>query len=91
MTEMQKLVTLLDEEHIPYEISEIYGTAQVFYPSIKSHVCDAICHSGSYGYADGLLEIMGLTKTDEDDVEGWLTAEEVFNRMKQHYHSTITI
>ena len=45
---------------------------------------DAICHGGSYGHEVGKLEIMGdlvdKTKTD-DDVEGWLTAEEILERV----------
>jgi hypothetical protein len=43
-------------------------------------ICDAVCHSGSYGHEEGLLEIMGLTHND-DSVEGWLTSEEVFDRI----------
>ena len=46
---------------------------------------DAVCHSGSYGHEDGLLEIMGTILTDEesecDSVVGWLTAEQVMKRV----------
>ena len=41
---------------------------------------------GSYGYADDLIEIMGLLTPEEsenDSVKGWLTAEEVFKRIKE--------
>lgn len=47
---------------------------------------DAICHRGSYGYEEGLLEIMGDIVDEEvvgDFVEGWLTAEEVVDRIKR--------
>ena len=46
---------------------------------------DAICHYGSYGYEAGLLEIMGDIvdkKKDGDSVAGWLTAENVIERVK---------
>lgn len=43
---------------------------------------DAICHSGSYGHERGLLEIMGIiVRVDDDEVEGWLTAEEILQRL----------
>ena len=39
---------------------------------------------GTYGAEDNKLEIMGLLKEGEtsDDVVGWLTAEDVFDRIK---------
>lgn len=43
---------------------------------------DAICHWGSYGYEQGLLEIMGDISKTKDKVEGWLTADEVIRRME---------
>ena len=46
---------------------------------------DAICHRGSYGVNEGLLEIMGDIVDEEavgDRVEGWLTAEEVIERIE---------
>lgn len=45
---------------------------------------DVICHYGSYGYADGLLEIYGniVTEEDGDSVVGWLTADDVIQRLK---------
>jgi hypothetical protein len=39
-----------------------------------------------YGSEDGLLEIMGLLTPEEegwDEVRGWLTAEDVFSRIKE--------
>ena len=42
---------------------------------------DAVCHHGSYGGSDGLLEVMGdLNQNPYDEVEGWLTADEVLHR-----------
>lgn len=87
MTEMMKLAYLLIDSNIPWEPGVNMGTLQIFYPSRANCVCDAICHPGSYGYSAGLLEIMGLVSPhNEDGVEGWLTAEEVFRRMSKHYH-----
>lgn len=50
----------------------------------KNPVCDAICHWSSYGHQTGLIEIMGLTHND-DSVEGYLNADEVFTRIKEHW------
>lgn len=84
--ELQKLATLLTNAKIPFEFNSVIGTNdQICYPSCDHKICDAICHKYSYGYDAGLLEIMGLTKIDFDDVEGWLTAEEVFTRIKEDY------
>lgn len=90
--EMQKLMKLLDNAKIPYEVLDCFGTPQVCYPKAgRGCVCDAICHSGSYDYEAGLLEIMGLVdyETVWDDVEGWLTAEQVFSRIKEHYKEVV--
>lgn len=43
-------------------------------------IWDAICHFGSYGCDEGLLEIMGYPVDDppwDDDVEGYLRAEDI--------------
>ena len=47
-------------------------------------VCSACTHSFSYGHENGLIEIMGLLTPEElkrDEVAGWLTAEDVFQRI----------
>lgn len=45
---------------------------------------DAICQWGSYGYSQGLLEIMGsLVKSlRKNEVEGWLTAQDIIDRLE---------
>lgn len=44
----------------------------------KNHDFSIICHYGSWGYKEGLLEM----RVDQDDPEGYLTAEEVFEKIK---------
>ena len=40
---------------------------------------------GSFGQSANMLEIMGLLKKDESPpVQGWLSAEEVFNRILEY-------
>ena len=49
--------------------------------------CSVICRNGSHGYEESLLEMLGLY--DEKDPTynaiGWLTAKEVFYRIKKNY------
>ena len=87
-TEMIRLELLLQEAKIPYRIDYVIGMPSVrYYGHGKNLTCDAICHSGSYGHEEGLLEIMGLTRNDNgDSVEGWLTSEEVFDRISEDWN-----
>ena len=87
--EMDKLEQLLVEADIPYEKSRVFGGKQLQYPCKGSdRVCSVILHKGSYGRSEGLLEIMGLLTDEElecDDVVGYLTADNVFGRIKTHW------
>ena len=83
--EMDKLIPMLCKADIPFDLAIHMGRPQIIYPSIEDCVCDAVLHWGSYGREQGLLEIMGLTESEEDDVEGWMTAEQVFDRILDHY------
>ena len=50
--------------------------------------CSVIEGDGSYGRFDDLLEIMGLLTEEEekrDCVVGWLTVDDVFNRIQADY------
>lgn len=84
MPEMEKLIEMLQLGGVPHEVTLNMGTKQVWYPNKKEPVCDVICHKYSYGYEKGLLEMMGLTD-EEDDVEGYLTAQEIYNRIGEYY------
>lgn len=53
-------------------------------------VCSIIYGYGSYGVEKGLLEISGLLTPEEeefDSVMGYLTADDVFSRIKEHWDS----
>ena len=84
----------IDKEDIPIDESLKYCLAQfeqhqICVPGYDSErrEWDAICHRGSYGAEEGLLEIMGTIVRENDgySVEGWLTAEEVIERIKEKY------
>ena len=91
MNELDKLQKYLDEHNIPYERidddSHVVNRHQICVPTadLKKKEWDAICHYGSYGYGQGLLEIYGSIANEEidsDSVVGWLTAEDVIERIK---------
>ena len=86
ITQVDALIDMLAATDIPFEVTTNQGRPQVWYPNCETPVCDAICHWGSYGHQDGLIEIMGLTHNG-DMAEGYLTAEEVFNRIKEHWEA----
>lgn len=87
--EMDKLEQLLVEADIPYEKERMFGGKHLTYPRKgDDQVCSIILHKGSYGRHNGLLEIMGLLTDKElayDDVAGYLTADDVFGRIKKHW------
>ena len=89
--EFFKLEAMLKAEGIPfvYHRQPDMCGFQICYPEDgENRICSIILHSGSYGRSEGLLEIMGLLKPDEeqcDDVVGYLTAEDVFERIKAHH------
>lgn len=99
--EILKLKEMLDRAEIPYEFMErgfaVEGVCekgyQLCYPySFQSEngscICSVIENYGSYGNERDLLEIMGLLTEEEnkaDSVKGYLTAEDVFSRIKKHY------
>ena len=85
-----KLKSMLEKAKIPFDFESIYGGYLLCYPSNieKSCACSVIEHKFSYGFTNGLLEIMGLLTNKEfknDEVVGYLTAEEVFNRINKHW------
>ena len=89
--EILRLHAMLSEHDIPHVIRRCFEGWQVCYPCCrpdKNCVADAIEHRGSYGSESDLLEIMGLLDPEEevyDSVLGYLTAENVFERIKKHW------
>ena len=79
--ELDKLANGLIERDIDFTFTAFMNGGKIDWKT-----CDAICHDGSYGGCCGLLEIMGdlvdKTKT-MDTVEGFLTAEEILNRIDE--------
>lgn len=73
--EMMKLAFGLYDRGIEFKAKSFFDGIQFI---IGDWDWDAICHSGSYGHENGLIEVMGLPQC-QDDVIGYLTAEEVLN------------
>ena len=89
--EIIKLISMLETANIPFEQIDFNGGKVVKYPKWENYTCSIIEHNGSYGREEDLLEIMGLLTDEEseiDDVVGYLTAEEVFKRVKEDYENT---
>lgn len=77
MTEIAKLAAGLIAKGIPFTASELHGGWK-----IDAGSWDAVCHDWSYGGKEGLLEIMGvIVENDADEVEGWLTADDILARL----------
>lgn len=88
IAELDKLEEYLKKNNIPYKrVDEGMRRHQILVPEEYPNVeWDAICQLGSYGYEDGLLEIMGVLvdeKKDGDIVVGYLTAEDVVKRIEE--------
>ncbi|MDD6970680.1 MAG: hypothetical protein SPH83_02380 [Treponema sp.] len=91
---LTELRCLLNEAGIPYEDHPepqvLSVMDRVWYVRDGNVICSAIWGMGSYGYKDGLIEIMGLLTEEErerDDVVGYLTPEEVFWRIKRDWET----
>ena len=97
MSEMDKLEKYLilkgyrykrfEETNISEIMGEDIGRKQIVVYKNGKRSWDAICHWGSYGYEKGLLEIMGSIVDEEkdgDSVVGWLTAQDVINRLEEN-------
>lgn len=87
--EFDKLELMLVETGIPYDKERMFGGKHLIYPHKgETQVCSVVLHNGSYGREEGLLEIMGLLTDEElecDTVAGYLTADDVFGRIKKHW------
>ena len=77
--EMMKLAFGLRDRGIEFSVKSYFDGIQIV---VGDFDWDAICHSGSYGHENGLIEIMGLPQC-EDDVIGYLTAEEILKMVDE--------
>ena len=91
MKEIFRLKEMLEKENIPFEFTERkelegYGIAYPkYYKSTEIMLCDisVVQHKFSYGNDFNLLELWDVR--NNFDVEGYLSAEDVFERIKEHY------
>lgn len=90
-TEAEKLDELLKMGGIPHTKERLLDGWQIAYPVSRQNfgdscICDAVQHFSSYGSKENLLEIMGLTTSGlANSVEGYLTADEVYKRIKEDF------
>ena len=62
----------------------VYKDKNDMYDNNEHWIWNAICHYGSYGHSNGLLEISGSLVDEEktgDSVEGYLFASEIIERL----------
>ena len=77
MTEMQKLDILLKRAKVPHTYGRRWLEQIVVYDAGGNRIWDGVWGWGSYGFEQGLIEVMGKQLLGHDDVEGWLTARQV--------------
>lgn len=83
MTEMQKLDDALTEMGIEHTYDKDFqGGAQIVVTKNGKYRWDAICTPYSYGWKEGLLEVMGKPLLGKNGVAGCLTADDVLNLLK---------
>ena len=83
--EMMKLAFGLRDRGIEFSTKSFFDGIQIV---VGDFDWDAICHSGSYGHENGLIEVMGLPQC-QDDVIGYLTAEDVLKMVDELIPETI--
>ena len=105
MSELDILAQYLKDHNIPFERYdcskedfEINGECtfyidrhQICVPNQQYILWDVICQEGSYGYRDGLLEAFGDIVEVDDTVEGYLTAQDVIERIEKRQYSMYSI
>ena len=101
MNEIKRLHEMLNEANIPHTFTEdmfgnysLYPSYQIVIKKDDIRLCDVVYFNGSYGYEEGLLEIMGgLTEEEKeyDEVLGCLTADDVFKRFKYCYENNTSL
>ena len=92
-----ELMEMLKNADIPFESKEHFDGYCVYYPRYGRMnygcKCSVAEHEYTYGHEEDKLEIMGLLTEEEANadtggsfaVAGYLTATDVFNRIKNDY------
>lgn len=83
-TEIFKFKIMCELFELNHSINSIYNGFQIhIFDEKKKEICDVVCHYGSYGGNDGLLEGMGgpYAQEDGDSVTGYLTAKDAFTSL----------
>lgn len=85
MDELNKLENWLKDNGYHYiSKPKFSGGIVVVNDSDGNYLWDAVWHEFSYGHEKGLLEVMGEAILDHDDVEGYLTCEDIVQKIKEH-------
>lgn len=99
MSELDILEKYLKDNNIPYQRYEgheelnkdeyifVLDIHQICVPTRKYKVWDVICQEDSLGYKEGLLEAWGEIVEIDDEVEGYLTAQDVIQRIEARGYS----
>ena len=105
MSELDILTQYLKDHNIPFERYDCskenfevndectfyMDRHQICVPNQRYILWDVICQEGSYGYRDGLLEAYGDIVEVDDTVEGYLTAQDIIERIEKHQYSMASI
>ncbi len=105
MSELDILTQYLKDHNIPFERYDCskedfevndectfyMDRHQICVPNQQYILWDVICQEGSYGYRDGLLEACGDIVEVDDVVEGYLTAQDVIERIEKRQYSMDSI
>ena len=105
MSELDILTQYLKDHNIPFERYDCskedfeadgeytfyIDRHQICVPNQQYILWDVICQEGSYGYRDGLLEACGDIVEVDDVVEGYLTAQDIIERIEKRQYSMASI
>ena len=106
MSELDILTQYLKDHNIPFERYDCskadikltdgeytlcIDRHQICVPNRRYILWDVICQEGSYGYRDGLLEAFGDIVEVDDVVEGYLTAQDIIERIEKRQYSMDSI
>lgn len=87
ISQLKRLAELLAAAEIPFEWRDVpeLGGAEIKVPSMSEWIerggISVLCWNGTYGAEKGLLECWAK-KLGEREPVGWMTAEEVFEKIK---------